>query len=150
MDRGKSDNKKVPLLVVVVDGHGGGMGAAVIKGLRHRFGETVHIDGLGTNSIATSRMMKAGANRGATGENAVVRAASRADVITGSIAILMANSMMGEMTERMATAISSSGAHKILIPLAQERIRIVGLCEEPLPHLVEKAVGAVKEIVENV
>ena len=136
--------------ITVVDGHGGGIGAAIIKGIRNRLGENVQIDALGTNSIATSRMMKAGANRGATGENAVVRASLSAQVIIGSIGILMANSMMGEMTEKMASAVSSCAATKILIPLIQERVRIVGVSDEPLPHLVEQAVRTIEEVSENV
>jgi hypothetical protein len=136
--------------IVVVDGHGGGIGAAVVKGIRSSLGETVRIDALGTNSIATSRMMKAGANRGATGENAIVRSSSTADVIIGSVGILMANAMMGEMTEKMAAAISSSSARKILIPLTQERVTIVGVSDEPLPHLVEQAVKTIKEVTGDV
>ena len=132
---------------MVVDGHGGGIGATVVKGIRSRFGDSVHIDALGTNSIATSRMMKAGANRGATGENAIVRSSVYPDVIIGSVGILMANAMMGEMTEKMAAAISSSAAKKILIPLTQEHVTIVGVVDEPLPHLVQQAIGLIEEVV---
>lgn len=139
-----------PVHIVVIDGHGGGIGAVVVKCVRNRLGESVLIDALGTNSIATSRMMKAGANRGATGENAIVHSAADADLIIGSIAILMANAMMGEMTEKMAAAISSSRARKILIPLAQEGVTIVGVSEEPLPHLVDRAVEEIMEVLENV
>jgi len=136
--------------IVVIDGHGGGIGAVVIKGVRSRVGESVLIDALGTNSIATSRMMKAGANRGATGENAIVHSAADADLIIGSIAILMANAMMGEMTEKMAAAISSSRAEKILIPLAQEGVSIVGVSDEPLPHLVDRVVEKILEVLKDV
>jgi len=129
----------------VIDGHGGGIGAVVIKGVRSRLGESVSIDALGTNSIATSRMMKAGANRGATGENAILRSTAAADIIVGSIAILMANAMMGEMTEKMAAAVASSRARKILIPIAQEGVTIVGVSDEPLPHLVDRAVEKIME-----
>jgi hypothetical protein len=131
--------------IVVIDGHGGGIGAVVIKGVRSRLGESVSIDALGTNSIATSRMMKAGANRGATGENAILRSTAAADIIVGSIAILMANAMMGEMTEKMAAAVASSRARKILIPIAQEGVTIVGVSDEPLPHLVDRAVEKIME-----
>lgn len=136
--------------ITVVDGHGGGIGSAIVKGIRSRLGEKVLIDALGTNSIATSRMMKAGANRGATGENAVIRASLSADLIIGSLGILMANSMMGEMTEKMASAISSCAAKKIVIPLTQEKVRIIGVSDEPLPHLVEQAVRTIVEVLENV
>lgn len=136
--------------IVVIDGHGGGIGAVVIKGVRSRLGETVLIDALGTNSIATSRMMKAGANRGATGENAIVHSAGNADIIIGSIAIFMANAMMGEVTEKMSAAVSTSTARKIMIPLAQEGVVIVGVSDEPLPHLVDRAVEKIMEILEDV
>jgi len=105
---------------------------------------------LGTNSIATSRMMKAGANKGGTGENAIVQTSKRVDVIVGPLAILMANSMMGELTPGMAAAVSSSEAKKILIPLTQEQVSIVGVSGEPLPHLVSQVVEMIKEIYKDV
>jgi len=121
---------------MVMDGQGGGIGAAVIKGLRAALGNDLEILALGTNSIATARMMKAGANRGGTGENAVSWSCRRVDVIVGPLAVLMANAMMGEVTARMAEAVASSRAKKILIPLTQEDVVIVGASVEPLPHLV--------------
>ena len=136
--------------IMVIDGQGGGIGAAVIKGLRETIGSQQEILGLGTNSIATSRMMKAGANRGGTGENAIVQTSQRVDVIIGPLAILMANSMMGEVTPGMASAISTSEAQKILIPLTQERVNIVGVSAEPLPHLVDQAVSMIMEIKDDV
>ena len=131
------------MIVMVVDGQGGGIGAAIIKGLRAFSGETLEIWALGTNSIATARMMKAGANRGATGENAIIQSSPQTDVITGPLAILMANAMMGELTPAMAEAVSSSAATKILIPLTQEKVKIVGVTGEPLPHMVDKVVAIV-------
>ena len=137
------------LKLMVLDGQGGGIGATVIKGLRASLGLNLEILALGTNSIATSRMMKAGANRGGSGENAIIRTSEMVDVIIGPISILMGNAMMGELTPKMATAVSSSPAKKILIPLTQECIKIVGVSREPLPHLVNQAVTLVKEIVEE-
>ena len=131
------------MIVMVVDGQGGGIGAAIIKGLRAFSGDSLEIWALGTNSIATSRMMKAGANRGATGENAVIQSSPKADIIAGPLAILAANAMMGELTPGMAEALSSSVATKILIPLTQEKVEIVGVSGEPLPHLVDKLVEMV-------
>jgi hypothetical protein len=131
------------MIVMVVDGQGGGIGAAIIKGLRAFSGDTLEIWALGTNSIATSRMMKSGANRGATGENAIIQSSPRADIIAGPLAILAANAMMGELTPRMAEALSSSAATKILIPLTQEKVEIVGVTGEPLPHLVDRLVEIV-------
>ena len=133
-----------------MDGQGGGIGAAIIKGLRESVGNDLEILALGTNSIATSRMMKAGANRGGTGENAIVRTTRMVDVIIGPLAILMANSMMGEVTPKMASAVSSSEGKKILIPLTQEKVSIVGVSGEPLPHLVAQVVDIIKEMNEDV
>ena len=138
------------LKVMVIDGQGGGIGASIIKGLRESVGNDLDILALGTNSIATSRMMKAGANRGATGENAIVRTSRLVDVIIGPLGIIMANSMMGEMTPPMATSVSSSDAKKILIPLTQENVEIVGGSGEPLPHLVARVVEIIKEMYRNV
>jgi hypothetical protein len=136
--------------IMVMDGQGGGIGATIIKGLRESLGNDVEILALGTNSIATSRMMRAGANRGGTGENSIVRSSRVVDVIIGPLAILMANSMMGEVTPKMATQVSSSEAKKILIPLTQEKVEVVGTSGEPLPHLVAQAVKLIKEMHEDV
>lgn len=132
---------------MVVDGQGGGIGATIIKRLRDPIGHDLEVLAFGTNSIATSRMLRAGANRGATGENAIVRTSPKVDVIIGPLAIIMANSMMGELTPKMAEAISSSKAHKILIPLTQENVMVVGISREPLPHLVDQAVDLIREMI---
>jgi hypothetical protein len=124
--------------VCVVDGQGGGIGAAIVRRLREVFEDKVEILALGTNAIATLAMLKAGANRGATGENAVVHSVARANVIVGSIAILMANAMMGEVTSPMAAAIASSDALKVLIPMSQERVALLGVATKPLPHMIEE------------
>jgi len=129
---------------MVMDGQGGGIGRAIIKRLRDALGDELEILALGTNSVATSQMMKAGANRGATGENAIQRTAPEVDIIIGPLAIIMANAMMGEVTAEMAEAISSSKALKILIPLTQERIKIVGVSSEPLPHLIDQILEIIK------
>ena len=132
------------MILGVIDGQGGGIGAAIIKGLRTLPAENIHIWALGTNAMATSRMVKAGANRGATGENAVRQSSARADILIGPVAILMAHAMMGEVTPGMAEAVCSSRAQKLLIPLTQENVRIVGLTREPLPHLVDQIVEIVR------
>jgi uncharacterized protein DUF3842 len=136
--------------LMVMDGQGGGIGATIIKGLRVSVGNDLEILALGTNSIATSRMMKAGANKGGTGENAIIQTSKRVDIIVGPLAILMADSMMGEVTPGMAIAVSSSEAKKILIPLTQERVSIAGVSGEPLPHLVGQVVEMIKEIYQDV
>jgi len=138
------------LKLAVIDGQGGGIGATIIKGIRQAIDQDVEILALGTNSAATTRMMKAGANRGATGENAIVLTCKMVDLIIGAIGIIMANSMMGEVSPAMAAAVTSSSAPKILLPLTQENVILVGASEEPLPHLVERAISKIKEICENV
>lgn len=138
------------VIAMIMDGQGGGIGSAIIRGIREKMDEDLDILALGTNSIATSRMMKAGANRGATGENAIVYTSPNVDCIVGPLAIIMPNAMMGEVTPRMAEAVSSSKARKILIPLTQERVEIVGITGEPLPHLVDQVVQILKEMHENV
>jgi hypothetical protein len=138
------------MVVMVMDGQGGGIGSVIIKALRTALTEDVVIWALGTNSAATARMMKAGANRGATGENAIVQTSPKADVIMGPLGILMAHAMMGEVTPRMAEAVSLSSADKVLIPLTQEKVALVGITADPLPHLVEEAVRMVKEMAGHV
>jgi len=139
------------LRIGVVDGQGGGIGAALIKRLKEVYGEDHEIIALGTNAVATAQMMKARANRGASGENAICRTVAGLDVILGALSIVLANSMMGELTPKMAEAIASSPAPKILLPLTQERVEIVGLAPEPLPHLVEKIVShKLREIITDV
>ncbi|MEA3360557.1 MAG: DUF3842 family protein [Thermodesulfobacteriota bacterium] len=130
---------------MVMDGQGGGIGKAIIKRLRYEFGEDIEILALGTNSLSTSQMMKAGANRGATGENAIAKMSLSVDIIVGPLAIIMANSMMGEVTPRIAEAISSSNALKILIPLTREKVKLLGVSDEPLPHLIDKLIKTIKE-----
>lgn len=126
--------------ICVIDGQGGGIGGAVIKKLKERFEETVDIIALGTNAIATAQMLKAKANRGASGENAIVQTVKHVDVIIGPIGIMLCHAMMGEVTLKIAEAIALSPARKLLIPLTQENIKIVGGASEPLPHLIEQMI----------
>lgn len=121
----------------VVDGQGGGIGSAVIRKIKEIYEERVDITALGTNAIATAQMLKVRANRGASGENAIVRTVPKMDVIIGPIAIVMAHAMMGEVTPRMAEAVVLCPARKLLIPLSQENIEVVGVLSAPLPHLIE-------------
>lgn len=133
------------LKVAVIDGQGGGIGSFIIKSLRETFGDKIEIIALGTNAAATANMMKAKANKGASGENAIIWNVKRVDLILGPLSIIVANAMMGELTASMAEAIGSSEAKKILLPINQEGIDIVGFLKEPLPHLVEKLILHIKE-----
>jgi len=98
--------------IAVIDGQGGGIGKAIVEKLRKELSEDVEIIALGTNALATSYMLKAGANEGATGENAIIVNVGKADVIMGTIGILAANSMLGELTPLLARAIAESPAKK--------------------------------------
>ena len=102
--------------ITVIDGQGGNIGKRIVEEIKGRRSD-VFITAIGTNSAATSAMMKGGADQGATGENPVVLASRDADVIIGPIGIILADSMYGEITPRMAEAIGASRARKILIPI---------------------------------
>lgn len=130
----------MPKKICVIDGQGGGIGSTIIKKIKEVYGESVEIIALGTNAIATAQMLKAKANRGASGENAIVRTTAMADLIAGSLSIVLAHSMMGEVTPAMAAAVASSAAPKILLPLNQEQVTVAGASSGPLPHLVDEMV----------
>lgn len=123
--------------ICVIDGQGGGIGSTIIRKLKDRFGEDIEILALGTNAIATAQMLKSRANRGASGMNAIVQTVKYADYIIGTVGIIMPHAMMGELTLEMAEAISLSPAKKILLPLTQENLEIVGITSIPLPQLVD-------------
>jgi hypothetical protein len=123
--------------IVVIDGQGGGIGSSIIKKLKESYAERIEIIALGTNAVATANMLKAGANRGASGQNAIVRTSRHADIIIGPISIVMANAMLGELTPGIAEAVASSRAKKILIPLSQENVAVVGASSDRLPKLIE-------------
>ncbi|MBM4129037.1 MAG: DUF3842 family protein [Nitrospira sp.] len=132
------------LRIAVVDGQGGGIGSLIVKRLRDEFGDTIEILALGTNAAATSAMMKSRANKGATGENAIVLNANRVDMLIGPLSIVLPNAMLGELTPKMAEAIVLSNAKKFLLPQNQESVNVVGVEKEPLPHLIEKVVEMLK------
>lgn len=134
-------------VIAVIDGQEGGIGAVIIKRLRETFGEEFEIIGLGTNAMATGAMLKAGANRGASGENAIVQTVKTVDFIIGSTGIVLANSMMGELTPKMAEHIASSPATKFLLPLKISGIEILGAPKEPLPHLIDILIKRIQEVI---
>lgn len=137
--------------ICVIDGQGGGIGAAILRALKDAYGETIELIALGTNAIAAAQMLKAGANRVASGENAIVQTAPRMDVIVGAVSIGWAHAMLGEVTPRMAEAIMASPAPKLFLPLTQEAVHLVGLSAEPLPHLVQALVHKkLKEVLPDV
>ena len=132
----------------MIDGQGGGIGSAIIKKLREVFDESVEIIALGTNAVATAQMLKAKANRGASGENAIVRMVLQTDLVVAPIGIIMAHAMMGEVTPKIAEAVAACPAKKFLFPLTQEKVEIVGLRPTPLPPLVEALIKKhLKELI---
>jgi len=137
------------LRVMVVDGMGGRIGQEIVSRLRTAFGTGVELLAVGTNSAATAAMMKAGANRGATGENAVRITVRDADVVIGPLSVLIPDSMMGEVTPLMAESLALSSARKVMLPLTNPRIDLVGITKNPLPHLMDEAIAIVASMLEK-
>jgi NAD(P)-dependent dehydrogenase (short-subunit alcohol dehydrogenase family) len=135
--------------IAVVDGQGGGIGRLIVEKLRNSFGNEINVLALGTNALAAALMLKAGANEGASGENAILFSTSKVDIIIGTIGIVCANSMLGELTPIMAKAISESSAIKVLIPLNRCNIQVAGIKDEPLPHFIDDAINIVKDILRS-
>lgn len=133
------------LKILVIDGQGGGMGKLLIERLRSALPDA-EIAAVGTNSIATAVMLKAGADYGATGENPVVVACRDADVITGPVGIVVADALYGEVTPAMAAAIGASPAVKVLLPYSKCRIRVAGKPDLPLQDAVNAAVDEIRAL----
>ena len=127
--------------VAVIDGQGAGIGSAIIRKIRQICGNEIEIWAFGANDIATSQMMKAGANRGTTGEGPLCDNAHQVDIILGSLSILVSHAMMGEITPAMAVAVGASRAVKLLLPIVSEPVAVVGAIGAPLPQLVERLVS---------
>jgi hypothetical protein len=134
--------------IAVVDGQGGGIGRLITDQVRRTFPPETEIVALGTNAIATSLMLKAGANEGATGENAIIQNVDEVDFILGPLGIILAHSMKGELTAKMAEAIAKSKAQKLLLPLTLSKVEVISVEQEPLPHQVEKLINRLKELTE--
>ena len=124
--------------IVIIDGQGGSMGRAIVEQLKKRLPKQ-ELVAIGTNSIATAAMLKAGADRGASGENPVIVNAADADLIIGPIGLLAANALLGEVTPAMAAAVGSARAMKLLIPAGRCNIRVAGVAELPLGEYVRRA-----------
>jgi len=136
------------LKIAVIDGQGGGIGSLVVKRLRDEFGDGIEILALGTNAAATSAMMKSRANKGATGENAIVLNSNKVRMIIGPLSIVLPNAMLGELTPKMADSVLSSEARKILLPLNQEGIDLAGE-KEPLPHMIDRIVEFIRKEIKK-
>ena len=134
------------MIIAVIDGMGGGIGAQIISSLREELPTYIEIYALGTNSIATSAMMKSHANKGATGENAIVVSSKKANIIVAPIAVTMPNTMMGEVTSKISEAICDSEALKILLPIMPENFSLVGVENKPLSLLIKDTIKVIKRI----
>ncbi|MDR0383236.1 MAG: DUF3842 family protein [Spirochaetaceae bacterium] len=135
--------------IIVVDGMGGGIGVQLVSKLRDSLGDDVEIIALGTNAVAVERMVKAGARRGAAGENAICYSVNTGSLIIGPIGIIIGNSMMGEITCPMAEAILAAPGERILLPLQNDHLTLAGLEGLPLSKMIERAVELAKERLER-
>ena len=134
-----------PVNVLVIDGQGGGLGRQLVAALSAQYPD-IRLTAVGTNSLAANAMLKAGAQRAATGENAVVVNSRRADIIVGPIGIVIADALLGEITPAMATSVCQSNATRVLIPVNHCENYIVGVPDQPISSLVAAAVQKVKEL----
>lgn len=132
--------------ITIIDGQGGRIGKTVIEQLKKKHGG-LELYAIGTNSIATSAMLKAGADYGATGDNAVIVNAADSDIIVGPIGIVFANALLGEITPAIAAAIASSKAYKILIPVNRCHHYIAGCTEAPMSDYIRNAIEKIESML---
>jgi hypothetical protein len=136
-------------IVAVVDGMGGGIGAQIVSQLREQLPAEVTVWALGTNAIATQRMVQAGAGRGASGENAIRVSAPQADIILAPIGAIVPHAMMGEITPVIAEAVATAPSRKLLIPINQSHFEIVGVEWKPLAQHIHDAVSTVADLLKD-
>ena len=134
--------------VLVIDGQGGGLGRQLVAAIAAACPEA-ELTAVGTNSLAANAMLKAGAARAATGENAVVVNCRHADVIVGPIGIVIADALLGEITPAMAAAVCQSGAKRVLVPINHCENYVVGVPEQPVSQLVSAAAQKIKALCEG-
>lgn len=134
--------------IVIIDGQGGRLGQLLCEAVSK---EAIKCDliAIGTNSIATSAMIKGGAKQGATGENPVIVACRDADIIIGPIGIISADSLLGEITPAMAVAVGQSKALKLLLPVSHCNNQVVGVKSQSMSEIVAQTIDELKDIIEN-
>ena len=132
--------------LLVIDGQGGQLGSQIIKAIRTRYND-INIVAVGTNATATTSMIKAGANQGATGENPVIVASRKADVIIGPVGIVIADSLLGEITPKMAVAIGQSNATKILVPINKCENLVAGVPNLTTTALIDDTLNKLQETI---
>ena len=135
--------------ILIIDGQGGQLGAQLVKSISSSFSD-VKLTAIGTNAVATSAMLKAGAKNAATGENPVIVACRKADVIIGPVGIVITDSLMGEITDKMAVAIARADAVRILIPVNKCDNLIAGVPNLNTGALIEDAVSKLHSIINSV
>ena len=133
------------MIIAVIDGMGGGIGAQIVTLLRQELPVEIEIIALGANAIATDKMMKANANRGASGENAIRVSVSLADFIVSPIGVVIPNSMMGEITPAIAEAVAGARGRKLFLPVNQPHFEIVGIEVKPLARQISTAVDIIRQ-----
>ena len=134
--------------VIVMDAQGGGMGRLLVEGLKRAMPEQPVI-AVGTNALATAAMLRARADQGATGENAVIVCAAQADLILAPIGMVLCDAMLGEVTAAMACAVGRSSAHKILVPVSRCQTTVAGAQKLSMTEAVERAVSEARVRLEG-
>lgn len=137
------------MIIAVIDGMGGGIGAQIVTQLRQELSLEVEIMALGTNAVATEKMMRARANRGASGENAIRVSIGGADFILAPIGVVVPNSLMGEITPEIATAVANARGRKLLLPINQPHFEIVGIEWKALTKQISAAIEIIRHALET-
>lgn len=132
--------------ILVIDGQGGQLGGQIIRSLKANFAN-INITAVGTNAVATATMLKAGANQAATGENPVIVACKRSDVIIGPIGIVIADALLGEITPRMAVAVGQADGIRILLPVNKCDNLIAGVSDLTVTTIIDDLIQKMKTIV---
>ena len=140
---------EIEMVIAVIDGLGGGIGTQIVTQLRQELPLEVEILALGTNAVATDKMMRARANRGATGENAIRISINQADFILAPISVVIPNSLMGEVTPSIAEAIAGAPGRKLLLPINQPHFEIVGIEWKALTKQILAAIEVIRETLET-
>jgi len=134
--------------ITIIDGQGGQLGAQLVKEISSKFPD-INLTAIGTNAVATATMLKAGAETAATGENSVLVACRKADVIMGPVGIVIADSLLGEITDKMAVAIGQADATRILLPMNKCDNLIAGVPDLSTKALIADAISKLHIIIDN-
>ncbi|MBN1887758.1 MAG: DUF3842 family protein [Thermoflexales bacterium] len=137
------------MIIAVIDGMGGGIGAQIVTQLRQELPLEIEIIALGANAVATDKMMQARASRGASGENAIRISVNLADFILAPIGVVIPNSMMGEITPAMAEAVAGARGRKLLLPINQPHFEIVGIERKALTKQISAAIAAIRQAMDK-